>query len=188
MGWCYESICEEMRSVADLVAEEDFCCPAAYALTQRPLHSLSGLSQPAAHLICGTILCVCSQLCAQKQSLISRAPVPLHLSIKWLGQCLPLLSPSLSLFLLSSWDRRGISSQNQPVNHLSATQTPWQTLSPGAFISNLNTHRTVCACTKIKETNRGKGNITACGSDKQGIVLFCFFLKKKITKVWVKNG
>lgn len=84
------------------------CCPAAYTLTQHPLPrlslSLSGLIQPAAHLIYWTILCVCSGLCACVctcvhacmcvcAGIITQAPVPLHLYIKWLEQSPPLVSP-----------------------------------------------------------------------------------------------
>lgn len=45
------------------------CCPAAYTPTQHPLPrlslALSGLIQPAVHLICWTIRCVCAQFCVR---------------------------------------------------------------------------------------------------------------------------
>lgn len=97
------------------------CCPAAYTLTQHPLPrlslSLSSLIQPAAHLICRTILCVCSGLRARvcectwtqaKPYYPGSCPTPpLHQMTR------PVSSTrlsSLSLSLHPSWDHRGISS------------------------------------------------------------------------------
>lgn len=84
------------------------CCPAAYTLTQHPACSV------CSHTTCSafnlpdrsvyTSVCVCVRLRAQKQRFTNRAPVPRCLAIKRLGQCLPLGSASLALWLLPSWE------------------------------------------------------------------------------------
>lgn len=91
------------------------CCPAAYTLTQHPppLPPVSLWS----HTTCSAFnllddSCVCSGLCAcvcvrgRKQSLITRAPVPLRLSIKWLGQSPPLVSLHYLFRSIPSWDHQ----------------------------------------------------------------------------------